>query len=215
MFPSLQLEILDRFTAVEQYLRKSPKDYGAASFMAQTARGLVFVQIYAVYEYTIKEATRIAIDKIAAHGHPYANLRVPLKALFLDPQLRALQSSGEKGVWERRLSLFEKAAAKNQIAPVDTMPHDGSHFRHTQIQMILRVLGIRKELTARRRNLAQIDEVVGHRNAISHGAETAAEIGRRYSRDEVFKRIRFMRRMCIRFIAIVSDYCSNPTEHCR
>jgi len=214
MFPNLQLEILDRFTAIEQYFRNSPRDYGAASSIAQTTRGLVFVQIYAIYEYTVKEGTRLAISEIAAHGHRYATLRIPLKALFLDPQLRALQDSGERGVWERRLSLFEKAAAKDQIIPVDAMPHDGSHFRHTQVEMILAVLGVRKKLTNRRRYLAQIDEVVVNRNAISHGNETAAEIGRRYTRNDTFRRIRLMRAMCIRFLAIVSEHCSLPDRHC-
>jgi hypothetical protein len=215
MFPNLQLEILDRFTAVNQYFRKSPRDFGAASQLAQTARGLAFVQLYAIYEYTVKSATHLAISEIAAHGHAYADLRVPLQTLFLDPQLRALQDSGEKGIWERRLSLFERAAARNQIVSVDTMPHDGSHFRHTQIELILTVLGVKKKLTGRPRYLAQLDEVVVNRNAISHGAETAAEIGRRYTRNEIFGRIRFMQAICIRFLTIVSEHCSLPERHCR
>jgi hypothetical protein len=215
MFPNLRLEILDRFTAVNHYFRKSPRDFGAASQIAQTARGLAFVQLYAIYEYTVKSVTHLAISEIAAHGHVYADLRVPLQTLFLDPQLRALQDCGEKGVWERRLLLFEKATDKSPIIPVDAMPHDGSHFRHTQIEMILQVLGVQKKLTGRRRYLAQIDEVVMNRNAISHGEETAAEIGRRYSRNDIFRRIRFMQTMCIRFLTIVSEHCSKPKRHCR
>jgi hypothetical protein len=53
MFPALRLEITERFSAVENYL----KAYTAREFdgeLSQTARGLVFVQVYAIHEYTVK-----------------------------------------------------------------------------------------------------------------------------------------------------------------
>jgi hypothetical protein len=211
MFPDLQLEILDRFTAVEQFLRKSPKH----GDLSQTAKGLVFVQIYAIYEYTAKNITRLAITEIASQKHNYANLRASLLAIFLDPQLRALRDCGEAKAWEKRLELFDRAVAEYPIATVFTMPHDGSYFKHTQAALILRTLGIKRKLTVRRQHPYRIDEVVDHRNSVAHGEETARDIGRRYSRKEIWDRIELMKRFCLRLISLSSEHCSNPSLHCR
>ena len=211
MFPDLQLEILDRFTAVEQFLRNSPK----RGDLSQTAKGLVFVQIYAIYEYTAKNVTRIAITEIASHGHNYVDLRASLLAIFLDPQLRSLRDCGDAKTWEKRLELFDQALANNPVAAVAAMPHDGSYFKHTQANLILKTLGIKRTLTVRRHHPYRIDEVVNHRNSVAHGEETARDIGRRYSRKEIWSRITLMKRFCLRLIALSSQHCSNPSRHCR
>src|SRR5258708_1778554 len=108
MFPNLQLEVMERFTAVEQYFRNSPKASQKPPELGQNAKGLVFVQIYAIYEYTVKKATRIAIQQIADHGHLYSDLKFPLLAVFLDPQMKSFRHCGESDSWERRFDLPEK-----------------------------------------------------------------------------------------------------------
>jgi hypothetical protein len=213
MFPDLQLEVLNRFTSVDQYLRKSPRDYGGTSDAAKVSRGLVFVQIYAIYEDTVKKATQIAIEQIVSHGHNYTDLSGSLKAIFLDPQLRAIRDCGEDRLWELRLDLFRMAKRPIPITAVNVMPHDGSHFRYTQIEIILEALGVKKRLTKNPRFIARINEVVVHRNAISHGTATPAEIGRRFTRGETMKCIRFMQVICLRFLKILSDHCGTASAH--
>ncbi len=183
--------------------------------MAQIAKGLVFVELYAVYEYTVKGVTRVAIAEIAGHAHRFAELKPSLLALFLDAELRALRDCGAKNIWEKRLKLFEQSTSSRRVAAVDTLPVDGSHFRHTQAQLILRALGIRRSLTRRRRHLYKIDEIVNNRNAIAHGEETAAQIGRRYSRADVTRSISQIKSICLRVIAIASEHCNDPQRHLR
>ena len=213
MFPDLQLEILDRFTAVEQYFRKSPR--GPNDPNAQMAKGLVFVPIYAVYEYAAKSVMQLAIKEIAAHAHTYSALSPSLLAVFLDPQLDAFRDCPAKSQWEKRFSLFEVALSKRSITPVETVPHDGSHFRHTQLLVMLKALGIHRSLTVRKRHLFKIDEIVENRNAVAHGLETPADVGRRYSRSDIARDIRLMRSICLRLIKIVSEHCQLPDRHCR
>ena len=211
MFPSLQLEVMDRFTAVEQFFRKSPK----SGELGQTAKGLVFVQIYAVYEHTVKNITRLAIAEIVAHGHLYSDLSAPLLAIFLDAQLKAIRDCSESRAWETRLDLLEKSLSPTPITAVATIPHDGSHFKHTQANIILKSLGIKRKLTVRRHQPYRIDEVVTHRNSVAHGEETARDIGKRYSRPDIWRRIRLIKAVCLRLIAITSQHCSDPVRHRR
>lgn len=213
MFPTLQLEVMDRFTAVEQHFKTSRRLRGDPSL---TAKGLVFVQIYAIHEHTVKSVVQIASAEIAAHGHTYADLRPSLLALFLEPELESMSASGPKRRWERRLALFERAVSTQRVSPSSIpLPSDESHFRHPQLSLILKVLGVKRKLTVRKRHLYYIDEIVNHRNSIAHGGETAGDIGRRYSRQEIWRSIRRMRSICLRLIVIVSEHCKQPSEHCR
>lgn len=217
MFPSLQLEVMDRFTAVEEHFRVSlPRSVRFKGTPSQTTKGLVFVQIYAIHEYTVLKVVQYAVDAIAAHSHSYSSLRPSLLALFLDPQLAALRDCASKHIWERRLDLLDLAVSDKQ-ASLAQSPNlgEGSHFRHAHVELILKVLGVSRTLTLRKRHLFDIDQVVDNRNAISHGGETAAEVGRRYSRQDILRSIRIMQSVCLRLILIVSEYCNDPARHRR
>jgi hypothetical protein len=212
MFQALQLEVMDRFTAVEQHFRKSPK---RPPDVGQTAKGLVFVQVYGIYEYTARQVTHLAITEIASLGHTFSDLRPSLLALFLDAELSAVRDCGDAKVWEKRIALLEKALSSDQITAVNTMPHDGANFKHSQIQLFLKTLGVRRKMTLRIRHLFRIDELVSNRHRIAHGGETAMEVGRRYSRQDILYHIRLMQKICLRLIFIVSEHCSIPKRHCR
>ena len=211
MFPALQLEILDRFSALEAHFRSSKLLEGGVS---QTARGLVFIQLYAVHEYLIQTGFRIAITQIASHGHRFSELKPSLLTVFLDSSFQSVQDCASKRAWETRLQLVGRASSRGQITvPESAFPTDGTHFRHPNLLLIFDVLGIERKLTVRRRHLFMIDEVVNHRNAIAHGSETAASIGRRYSRSDMWKRIRVMRKAALRWILLLSEHCNEPQRH--
>jgi hypothetical protein len=213
MFPELQLEVMDRFTAVEGYFRQSRHLRGDSSL---TVKGLVFVQVHAIHEFTVTSAVRMAMDAIAAQSHSYSDLRPSLLAMFLDAQLHSLRECGQDKVWQRRMDLFDLALSEDAAPPpMNCIPTDGTHFRHTQVQLILKVLGISRSPTLRRRHLYKIDEVVDNRNFIAHGEKTAEEVGRRYSRADIWLTIRQMKSSTLRMIRIVSEHCDEPSKHCR
>lgn len=213
MFPALRTEVADRFTAVEKFFQQSCRLKGELS---QTARGLAFVQIYAIHEYTVVTAVEQAAGAVAGYAHAFTDLRPSLLALFLNAELQSVQDS-VRDQWESRLNLFEKATSRQPAAFVGmpALPADGSHFRHTHVELILKVFGIKRKLTRRRRHLFLIDQVVSHRNEIAHGGFTAAEIGRNYSNADVRARIRQMKSVCLRLIQMFEEHCSDPTKHCR
>lgn len=212
MFPILQLEVMERFTAVKEHFRAARRLKGTSSL---TAKGLAFVEIYAVYEYTVKGVMRSAINVIASHAHTYSSLRPSLLTVFLDPELQSLRNVAARNVWDSRLKLLDRSASSQPITAVATLPVDGNHFRHPQVELILQVLGVKRTLTLRRRHLYVIDDVVNKRNLVSHGEETAKDVGSRYSRQDIGKIILIMEKVCLRLIEIVSQHCSDPSKHCR
>jgi hypothetical protein len=212
MFPSLQTEITDRFTAVDNFFRATRN---APHDVQQMGRGLVFVQIYAVYEYLVRTLTVAAIERIALSGHQFRDLRPSLLAIFLDNELKAARDCGMDHIWQKRMNLFNRSISRNRVPVVSVIPHDGSHYRHTQLQTIFDVLGITRSLTVRKRHLQLIDEVVNNRNSVAHGNESPTAVGRRYSRSDIAHKIRLMRKICLRILNLVSEYCSTPNRHRR
>jgi hypothetical protein len=213
MFDPLRNEVNTRFAAVESFFKAVHALKGDS---AQVAKGLAFVQIYSTYEYTVSSVVQTAIDVLVSHNHSTKDLAPCLMTLFLDSELRSLRDCSPKDVWDRRLKLFEKvfsgdtASVSNNI-----LPSDGSHYRHTQLQLIFAVLGIKRTPAQRNRHLRRIDEVVNHRNAIAHGRETAENIGRRYSRAEILHIIQQMKSVCLLLIMVIQNHCLDFSRHRR
>jgi hypothetical protein len=214
MFPALKADITERFERIEAF-------FGATKAFAgddeMTAKGLVFVQTYAAYEYTVCKAVEAAIDGVNSHRHRLKDLSPSLLALFLDADLSSLRDVSGKSVWEKRVALFERVFSSDtaDISAANYMPHDGSHFRYTQLQMIFRVFGISRMPVRRRRHLFRINEVVNHRNQIAHGSDTAENIGRRYSRSEILHITKQMKSVCLLQVDIFENYCMKKAKHRR
>jgi hypothetical protein len=128
-------------------------------------------------------------------------------------QVRSLKDCGFADTWIKRLEILKKTLSEESITAVNVVPHDGTHFRHTHVELILELLGLKPRFTYRKRHLYKIDEVVENRNSIAHGDETAIAVGKRYSRSDVFKDIRLMKSICFRLIALLSEHCSDPARH--
>ena len=214
MFQPLQSEVESRFSHIEAYFRATRHFRGDLS---ATAKGLSFVQVYSVYEFTVRSVLRVALDSIERHNHKVRDISPSLMAVFLDSELEALRACSQDKIWQYRINLFEKAYSKDKIRIRNrsAQPHDGSHFRYTNLLIIFKVFGINRLPVPRRRHSARVNEVVDHRNLIAHGSETPEEIGRRYTNEEIRKMISQMRGICILLISIFENYCSNPSRHVR
>jgi hypothetical protein len=104
----------------------------------------------------------------------------------------------------------EPASTGNGVLPID-----GSHFRHTQLQLIFRGLGIQRLPVRRRRHLFRIDEVVDNRNFIAHGEERPEDVGRRYTRQEISTIIRQMKSVCLLIPSVITAHCDDAENLCR
>jgi len=213
MFGPLRSEIDARFAELQSF-------FAATRFRRELeapSKGLAFVQLYAVYEFTVNGVVQAAIDSINAHGHRMNDLRPSLMALYCDPELESLRNIRVRNVWPARMRIFERAFSHDVIAlPTNTgPPTDGTHYRHTQLITIFNVFGITRLPARRRRHLYRIDEVVNNRNQIAHGEETAAAIGRRYTRAEVTHIISQIKSVCLLLVSVFDGFCANTQLHRR
>jgi len=128
-----------------------------------------------------------------------------------------MKNGGDKKIWEKAMGILNRvSSASPAVLPTHIpIPSDGTHYRQTHLQLILQVFGITRKPTRRQAHLIRIDEVVQHRNHIAHGSATAASVGSRYSRKDIFKVVRQMESVCLHLIKLLSNHCAAPSRHCR
>lgn len=200
-------EMLLELRVLESQLQSKPN-------VLPQLKGLVFVQMYATYEYSVVNATLSALRHIDSAGIPLGVLRTTLLSALLHPELMSLSDLSIEKSWDRRMELFEKSRATSARPPIDpAFPNDGSHFRPEQLTTIWRILGIPLPVVHEPRMLGRIRELVEHRNAIAHGREPPESIGRRFSVTDLIDRHTDLEKFCTYFFQTLDSHCVNPTNY--
>lgn len=204
---------MDRFTAVQSNFRACRRFKGET---ASAAKGWAFVHLYAVYEYTVRTALQVAIDAIISHERPFSDLKPSVLALFLDPAFTSVQQCKNTRLWEQRIAMLEKALSSTAATVGNgVMPMNGTHYRYEQLQLIFKVLGIKRRPIRKWKHRARIDELVEKRNAISHGRDTAENVGRQLTRKDIDHRMRQIKSVCLHLIAVLEEHTADPVRFCR
>jgi hypothetical protein len=219
MWATIQAEVAARILAAHTYFTAvSPAPSGSgtpASSPAETAaKGLMFVQLYAIYEYAVSNAVRASWMEITSHQMAIRDIRLEMLSAILDDHLKSAAMCGEKRVWETRMTLFRRVDDQNPAEVADDVfPFDGSHFRVKQLQTIWNLFGIPGNPLPRPPLIGLIDnELVEHRNAIAHGRATAESIGRRYSRGDILRKINETQEACLHIVGAIQTHCSDPAR---
>ena len=178
---------------------------------AATSRGLLFVQLYGVYEYAVGASVQAALDFIRRGLLNCNDLKRSLLSLILDPDWSSARTVGPRKVWEARCRLIDRIHETTPLSSLqDTVlfPTDGSHYRRSQLITIWRVFGITSPIVPQARLLGRIDELVETRNAVAHGRQTAREAGRRHSDQDMQDRITDTDTIARYVIDTMDSHCS-------
>jgi hypothetical protein len=111
------------------------------------ARGLAFVALYGVWEYTVRTSVEAAILELTKHAKPIRDIKLELLAFILHWECDSAGSCGRDSMWEKRTSLFRKTDSPDQFTNNNLpFPNDGSHYRKEQLQTIWRLFGIANDI---------------------------------------------------------------------
>lgn len=153
-------------------------------------RGLFFVSIYGVIEYSVTEAVQNFITFLSSSRVEYRHLLHVLNVVALDPELSSARDAGEKKKWETRRAIFTPLTNQSICAVDNTV--FGSFLHNVwprTIEEIFLCLGINKPATPSPREVTYLKEIVEKRNAVAHGRETATDVGEGLTADELQKRL--------------------------
>jgi hypothetical protein len=142
-------------------------------------RGLFFVQLYGLIEYSLSLSVQVLLQEMTKLGVPYFHFEHPLFAVVLDRQFRSVEDSG----WQRRL-LVRRELLQKQVSSDSCMLDDGVFESQLQnvwfetLKQIFDFLLIPYDPVPEVRISGYIDEIVNKRNEIAHGRSSAITVGR-------------------------------------
>lgn len=170
-------------------------------------KGLFFVHLYGVYEYTIKSTIVRTIESINSSNVNINDCKIILSSLILNDYYNSISNAGDGKKWEKRWDMLNTISNNIKASiNVDLMPTDGKNFRHRQLNSIWTSFGITDDIYPRNEIGGRIDEIVELRNLIAHGNETPFEIGKRFTVPDLTKRYDDISEYCTYFISVFESY---------
>ena len=217
MFQTAKIELLQRVHETGIYFRAvCPSD--SADGVA-VSKGLLFVQLYAIWEYSVRSAVQAGINELNKLAKPASALRPELLGIGLDEALSAMHDSDQtKNKWDRRIRFFQRLVDPLPVvASGEVMPNPGvgRFYRPGHLNVIWAVFGITQPTVPNGRLLGLIEELIENRHAIAHGRETAANVGRRYTILELHDKVAGTQVACLHILQVMESHCSHGPNLCR
>jgi hypothetical protein len=184
----------------------------SSSREATISKGLFFVHLYGVYEYTVTSAVQRTIQHINAMSCTVNQCKPILLSIVLDSECTSLSSAGQNSFWPRRWKLFEKLSKNDPIQINDNIfPTNGKNIRYDQLNSIWTTFCVKDPpIPATQMFLkGRVNELVENRNAIAHGRMSPADVGGRYSFNELEKRYKDIDELCVYIIDTLESYLIN------
>jgi MAE_28990/MAE_18760-like HEPN len=173
----------------------------------KAAKGLFFVHLYGAYEFTVRSALRATLNHLTASRVTYRGCQPVLLSVLLDAELRSFRDSGREGAWEARRKLFDLAHSRKRIEVDENVdPTTGRNVDVQQLRSIWASLCVKTDFVPRPQLLGRISELVSARVNLSHGHLPAAEIGSRFTVQDLETIHRDISEICTHVINSLEDY---------
>jgi hypothetical protein len=212
MFTDIKTDSAQRITEVRESLTfisgLLPAPPTAAPRHLETAKGLIFVQLYGAIEFTILKTVSRTIFLINGEKIKLQDIKTILLGMALHPELDALKDVSSKK-WVKRKELFQKLEDNNEAEMLDVMPTDGRNFDDERLRSIWETFCIADPLFHDPSFRLRLKDIVAHRVNIAHGNISAADVGSTMAYADLETRINETSDFCSYFISVFEDYISN------
>ncbi|MBV9713530.1 MAG: hypothetical protein JO011_21735 [Ktedonobacteraceae bacterium] len=210
MFNDIQINSDQRITEIREYL-----DFIAPLIPAppiptprylNTAKGLIFVQLYGVIETTVTSAIAKCISYINSDFVKLSDIKPILIGMALSSDLDTLTQVGSKK-WEKRHHIFHKLD-QNIVVHItnDIIPTDGKNIHYPQLDSIWKTFCLTDPIFHDNRFRGRLEEIVLHRINIAHGNLSASDVGARVTIQDLKSRLNEVSAFCTYFISVLDDY---------
>lgn len=120
MWNDTREEVADRILASKEFFRGASRRGIVFSRSKTMTKGLMFVQLYAIYEFTVVTIVQNAINELNSKCISINTLRRELLGLALHTELSSIADCGYKKVWDARLELFQRIDSSDYFRVADT-----------------------------------------------------------------------------------------------
>lgn len=213
MLAGVTAEALKRISSTRSLLRvveSHQRGVGMGDAASRSAKGMIFVHNYAVYEYVVVESVRALVRNVNDRGLPLASTRAELLGMALDPEFTSVIGGSLKKTWAGRAGLLQKVRSTTVVAIAEGLfPKDGTQFRPAQLETIWSLFGLPGTIVPAPRLRGHIEEMVEARNKIAHGNEAPDIVGGRFTIADLEKRIDDTEAVCTHIMSNASSYAAS------
>jgi hypothetical protein len=188
----------------------SPARPGPVRVGVKIAKGMFFVHLYSVLEFTLVASVQKSIQLINARSHRISDAKPVFLSLALDAECRAVASVGPTKMWPKRRVLFARARSSELILINDSiLPSDGSNIKYEQLESIWETFCIDTPVLPRLPLRTRLHEITDNRNAVSHGRESPAAVGGRYSVSDLASIFAEVDELCSHIVQTFEGHIAN------
>lgn len=172
-------------------------------------RGLFYVHLYAALEKSMNEVVEKTLILIDSKGVKNNHYTLAFNTISVMDKIQALKDCGYKKVVNRSIQLFQEVGSRNVTSLNETLfSRKLQNVWIETIEEIIAAFGMQAlNLTPRTR--ATIDEIVGKRNAVAHGGESASYVGERHRANILRAKFQIAQDFMIEVINHFEDYYDN------
>lgn len=213
MFNDVQTNSSQRIVEIREYLdfitSLMPSLPTAIPRHLNTAKGLIFVQLYGVIEYTVTSAIAKCVFYINRENIRMSEIKPIIIGMALSPELDSLTQVHSKK-WEKRYDIFQKIEQDTIVHILDDIiPTDGKNIHYPQLESIQKTFCLTDPIFHDNRFRGRLQDIVSNRVNIAHGNLSAADIGARVTPQELRDRLNEVSAFCTYFVSTLEDYIVN------
>ncbi|WP_124378345.1 hypothetical protein [Pseudomonas synxantha] len=127
-------------------------------------------------------------------------------AVTLDANFKSLIACSDKTFWSKKTSIIEDFHSQDAAKIDDSIfPATGTNIAFDQLEHIWKIFHLAGSPLPAGVAVFYLSELREHRNAIAHGRETAASVGRRFSSETLTARYNLIALLCEHIISTYED----------
>lgn len=201
MFDDVSAESTERIrqtTILLNQIRNLERDAEISSLdLTKIQKGMFFVSLYASIEFTLTSCCSTFLVVLQTKEHIRIKYKNNLLCVLLDPEFKALTDGGKKTIWKKKEALVSRIFSPDKpIIDNTVFPTDGTNIGLTQLQDVWNFLHLPGPVIPVGESEWYLHDIKEHRNAIAHGRVKAAEVGQRYTFNDLEKRHNFVNMLC-------------------
>lgn len=210
-FENAQVEIRDRFSEANSLLlflhENGPGPLKPTSNNIKSIKGLWLVSIYSAVERSVNTTIECALEVISSHENRSIDCIPSLHSIFHYRGVKSVNECSRNKIFDNSKSLFESVLSESVIKLTDNpLAESLQNVDANSMSWLLGLFGA-SNFSISPASTGRVNSLRERRNAVAHGRESAAEVGERYTLEELSNIYNACDEVVTAFFLNLKDHC--------
>ena len=214
MFSGVQSASSQRLSEVRQLLDvikilESSDPLVADGQEVRVLRGLFYVHLYGVFEFSVNRAVERLLDAVSKLNIAMCDLEPALMSLSLDSEFHSFVSQDNKKRWQKRINFLSRQHGTEKVVVTHSIVANYlQNIWQSNLLQLFECLYLSDPIVPTPNLSPYIDEIVNKRNQIAHGRESPIQVGAGTRSPELQVRLDAMTQIITHIISCFDNHLS-------